>query len=134
MSEDLTPKFEAIKKEVQDIIDKWNAAPAAEGSGLVAKLSQVFSFLVSVTTDLVELVEASKVVVKTDKKETVVAAAKYAYMQVNPDIPWIPEPFETKLEEWIFDALVPWLVDFLVSKFNEKGIFMKDDEPTDAVG
>jgi len=113
---DLTEKFDAIKNEVEDMIKKW-AEIKPEG------IKGFFEFLYAITSDLIELVEVSTEVVKTNKKETVVAAFKYAYDQINPDIPWVPEFLETKIEAWLFDAALPTFIDWLVSKYNEKGIF-----------
>jgi len=116
MADDLTEKFEAIKNEVEDMIKKWKEQKP-EG------LKGFFLFMYSIVGDLIELVEVSAEVVKTDKKETVVAAFKYAYDQINPDIPWIPEPMESMIENWLFDAALPTFIDWLVAKYNEKGIF-----------
>lgn len=113
---DLTEKFKAITNEVEDMIKKWKEQ---EPSGLTG----FFSFMYSIVGDLVELVEISTEVVKTDKKETVIAAFKYAYEQINPNIPWIPEPLESMIEKWLFDAALPVFIDWLVKTYNNKGIF-----------
>lgn len=123
------PKWEAIRQETLDIVNKWKTKYAEEKpSGLLATLMFVFSFLFSAVEDFVELVEVSAAVVKEDKKETVCEAFKFAYEQVNPDLPWIPEPFETKLETWILDSAMPRFIDWLVGFLNKKGIFTHEGD------
>ena len=111
--------FDPIKTQVLAIIKKY------KGSGSPKGFAAVFTFLFSVTAEFVELVETSWAVVKTAKLETVVEAVKFAYAEVNPDLPWIPEPFETKLETWLLDQAVPAFVNWIVAKYNAKGIFIK---------
>jgi len=118
------PMWEPIRKEVLELTEKWKASYAAQKpDGVVGTLLFIFSFLFSAMSDLIELVEISSDIVKAAKKETVVSAIRYAYGQVNPDLPWIPEPFETKLENWILDSVIPTFINWLVDKFNEKGVF-----------
>lgn len=111
--------FDPIKKEVLDILAKYKAF------GQPKTFPAVFGFLFSATSDMVELVEKSSALVTGGKKETVVAAVKFLYTELNPDLPWIPEPFEMSVENWLLDSAVPVFIDWIVSKYNEKGIFKK---------
>lgn len=44
-------------------------------------------------------------------REETIEVARYIYWAVNPNIPWIPEPVETKLEKWaIIDFAIPLAV------------------------
>lgn len=129
------PNWEAIRSEVLELTDKWKTAYAEKNPhGLTATLIFVFTFLFSAMSDLIELVEVASGIVKTAKKETVVSAFRYAYEQVNPDLPWIPEPFETKFENWILDSVLPTFIDWLVAKFNEKSIFTHEDDTAELPG
>lgn len=112
----MASQFDVIKKEVDDIVAafKANAKPGWVG---------LFGLVIAASGDFVELVEATQGIVKSAKKETVIEAVRYAYAAVDPDLPWIPEPFETKLETWVLDNLVPTFIDWLVNKYHEKGIF-----------
>lgn len=109
-------KFFAIKREVLDMCEKYKAERPTTVMGF-------FKFAFECTGDLVEIVEVSTEVVKENKKETVVEALRYAFEEVNPDLPWIPEPFETKIEQWFLDNGIPALIDWLVGILNKKGIF-----------
>jgi hypothetical protein len=51
------------------------------------------------------------------------SAVKDIYKKVNPEIPWIPEPFETLLEDIMIDKALSAFVDFLVEKYKDKGFF-----------
>ena len=132
MTAEAAPKWEAIRGEVLDIVSKWKTAYAENPpSGVLGTLIFVFQFLFSAVGDFVELVEASQAVVKEAKKETVIEAFQYAYRQVDPDLPWIPEPFETKLENWILESAMPTFIDWIVGKYNEKGVFTHGDETSE---
>lgn len=127
------PKWEALRNEVLGIVSAWKTAKNTENpSGIVGNLTFAFKFIYSASNDLVELVETSQAIMKADKKETVVEAIKYAYTEINPDLPWIPEPFETQLENWILDSALPPFIDWMVNMFNEKGIFSHDDAESEA--
>lgn len=123
-SDELIAKFNAIRKEVMDVVEKYKAAGKPKG------FMEVFKFLFGVTGDLVEIAEVSAELVKTDKKETVIAAVQYAYTQLDPDLPWIPEPFETKIETWFLEHAVPAFIDWIVDRYNAKGIFSHGDGNT----
>lgn len=44
-------------------------------------------------------------------REETIEVARYIYWAVNPNIPWIPEPIETKLEKWaVIDLAIPLAV------------------------
>lgn len=86
--------------------------------------------LVSFSLECIEILipEAQKFADMTgaDKKAWVVNALTAAYFAVNPDIKWIPEPLETKLEEWaikrIVEDVVSPAIDWLVSFMKKKNI------------
>ncbi len=57
-------------------------------------------------------------------KENVTEVARYVYWAVDPNWPWIPEPIETKLEEWlVIDLAIPLAIGAAwdaVEKFKAK--------------
>lgn len=57
--------------------------------------------------------DAAKVIWESDvDKEKVVCMAQYIYWAVDPDLPWIPEPIESKIEQWvIIDLAIPLAVN-----------------------
>lgn len=57
------------------------------------------------------------------KKAFVVASIRELYMKLNPDIPWIIEPFETMLENIVIDVALPPFIDVVVANFNKYGVF-----------
>lgn len=57
------------------------------------------------------------------KKEVVLSTVKDIYKKVNPDIPWIPEPFETMMEDIMMDKALSAFVDFIVDTYKDKGLF-----------
>lgn len=119
MEPDLIEELQPIKTEVLAVVKKYKQA------GCPNTFLGVFSFLFSSTSSFVELVETCGKIVKTAKKETVVAAVQFAYAEMNPNLPWIPEPFESKIEGWLLKDLGPAFIDWIVAKYNEKGVFHK---------
>lgn len=81
------------------------------------------SFTFEAGSKLVEVVEGVQGVSGAQKKATVMSTVKDIYKRVNPDIPWIPEPFETMLEDIIIDKVLGAFIDFIVDKYKEQGIF-----------
>ena len=112
-------QFVEIKEDVELVVDKYRR------TGKPTSFIALFTFLYSVSSDLVELVEDSKKIVKTAKKETVVEAIRFAFLEINPDLPWIPEPLEARVEKWLLESAAPSFIDWLVNKYNEKKIFKK---------
>lgn len=82
-------------------------------------LSEAIKFIINSTTILVEIVETSIGIVKENKKQTVLSAMSYLNNQIN--IPWVPRI----IQNWIFNSLIPIFIDFIVAKYNEKGVFKK---------
>ena len=54
------------------------------------------------------------------KKQTVMIAVKDIYGHVNPDVPLIPEPFETWLEDFVLDKVLGVFIDHFVRSKKEK--------------
>ena len=54
----------------------------------------------------------------TNRKEFVARVITYAYKKNDPDLPFLPEPFETVVEDMIL-AAIPGMLDNLEAKLNE---------------
>jgi hypothetical protein len=87
------------------------------------QLTGIASFTFEVGSKLVEVVEGVQGVTGPQKKEVVMSAVKDIYHKVNPDIPLIPEPFETMIEDIMIDKALGVFIDFIVNKYKEVGIF-----------
>lgn len=74
--------------------------------------------LISVANELLELTGEQKA-------DWVAAQLKDIYFVFNPDIPWVPEFIEKKLETAVLDAVLPGVIKFTYMK-----IFNKTDELT----
>ena len=59
----------------------------------------------------------------TQKKEVVMSTVKEIYKEVNPDLPWIPEPFESMIENLFLEKALDAFIDFIVAKYKETKIF-----------
>lgn len=84
---------------------------------VVACFKDGFEFkdiLVAVQTAC-EIAEGFMGVPGPEKKKFVCEVVEKAYREVEPDIPWVPEPVETWVENYILKNLVPYAVDMLVN-------------------
>lgn len=118
----MTKSIEEIKGEIRkdiDILTESLMKHREDGF----QITEIASFTFEVGSKLVEAVEGVHGVSGAQKKEVVMSAVKDIYKKVNPDIPWIPEPFETMIEDIMLDKALDTFVDFLVDKYKEKGIF-----------
>lgn len=87
------------------------------------QVTDIASFTFEVGSKLVETVEGVQGISGPQKKEVVMSAVKDIYNRVNPDIPWIPEPFETMIEDIMLDKALGAFIDFVVDKYKEVKIF-----------
>jgi hypothetical protein len=118
----VTKTIEQVKGEIQQDIDILTASFATHQEGGF-QLTEIASFTFEVGSKLVEVVEGVQGISGLQKKEAVMSAVKDIYKKVNPDIPWVPEPFETMLEGIMMDKALSAFVDFLVDKYKDKGVF-----------
>jgi hypothetical protein len=118
----VTKTIEQVKSEIQQDIDILTASFAKPQEGGF-QLTEIAGFTFEVGSRLVEIVEGVQGISGPQKKEAVMSAVKDIYKKVNPDIPWIPEPFETLLEDIMIDKALGAFVDFLVEKYKDKGFF-----------
>jgi hypothetical protein len=118
----MTKTIEEVKGEIQQDIDVLTANFVKHQEGGF-QLTEIASFTFEVGSRLVEAVEGVQGISGPQKKAVVVSAVKDIYKKVNPDIPWIPEPFETMLEDIMMDKALGAFVDFIVAKYRDKGLF-----------
>lgn len=64
-----------------------------------------------------EAVEQLRGVTGAEKKQLVMSAVRDIYKRVSPDIPLIPEPFETWLEDLLLDKVLDVFVEFQARKY-----------------
>jgi len=109
---------EEIRKDIDELVESfWKYKKGG------FQIMEVAKFTFEAGTKLVEAVEKVQGISGRQKKEVVKSTVKDIYKRVNPDIPWIPEPFETMMENLILDKALDAFIDVIVSKYNEKGIF-----------
>ena len=92
----------------------------------LSKLISILPGLVMEAAALWDRVEP-KIGTTTDRKEFITKVIRYAYKKNDPDLPFIPEPFETMVEDMII-AAIPDMLDNLEKKLGElaeklKGFF-----------
>ena len=97
----------AISEQVKVIVEDFS----------VAKLIGILPDLIIDAAALYDKV-LPKLATGTDRKEFITNVVRYAYRKNDPDLPFIPEPLETILEDMII-AAVPLLLDRLEAKYEE---------------
>ena len=114
---ELQEQIAKLKEEIKDVIQAYvDKKPQTT--------TEVFLFLFEVAGELIEVVEAAQDITKgSDKEQIVCELLKYVYDEVNPNIPWVPEPIESKLEDWLFTHAIPAFIRYLVAKYNSLGHF-----------
>ena len=71
------------------------------------QLPEVFAFAFRCVSTLAQMSLLYTMVPEAEKERDILAAIKRIYTRRSPDIPWIPEPFETMIESMIFDVMLP---------------------------
>ncbi len=94
---------------------------AEETAKAVTKVAECFKdgfhfadILTGVRT-AVEIAERFTGLPGAEKKAFVIEVFKKAYAEVNPNIPWIPEPFETWIENYVIGNLIPATIELIIS-------------------
>ncbi len=111
-----------IRAEIQADVDKLIEKFMKYREGGM-QVKEIATFVFEVGTALVETVENVKGISGKQKKMVVMSTVKEIYKKVNPDIPLIPEPFETMIEDAMLDKALDAFIDFIVSNYKNKGIF-----------
>lgn len=105
---------DAIGEEVRIVVNAEQTVKA------VAKVVECFedgfqfSDIVTAVKTACEIAEQFTGLPGDEKEKFVVEVIGKAYREVNPNVPWIPEPFETWIENYVLDNLVPSVVKLLV--------------------
>lgn len=106
---------EAVKKVVECFTDGFQFSDILTAVRTAAEIAEQFTGLPG-----------------DEKKDFVVEVIRKAYREVNPDVPWIPEPFETWVENYILDNLVPSVIELIVDV--TKGKVKVNTSPTEPPG
>ena len=110
-----------IKEEIQEDVDELlKKFDKYKKDGF--KLIEIVKFSFDAGVILVEAVENVQGITGKQKKEVVVSTVQEVYKKVNPDIPLIPEPFETWMENPLLDRVLDIFIDFIIKKYKEKKI------------
>jgi len=114
----MAKSVEEVKAEIREDIDKLIDLHAdLEEDGW--KIPEIIRFTFQAGVRLIDAVETIQGISGEQKKEVVVSAIKDIYAEVSPDIPLIPEPFETWLEDFLLDRVLPAFIDFQVRRAKE---------------
>ena len=115
--------LEQLKDDIEVIVKKYCDKKAA---GELKTGGDAFALILSLVDEFSSLIETTKAAFDLpgeEKHAFVVECLKEAYWEVDPNLPYIPEPLETIIENWTFKHVVPAAIDWLVAKSNEQGVF-----------
>lgn len=78
------------------------------------KLEEIARFIVKCLVEMIAVVDLYRHIPKLQKKMQTLEAVRQIYKSHNPDMPWIPEPFETMVETMLMEYVLPAMYDALV--------------------
>ncbi len=113
---------EEIKGEIKEDIDRM-LKNFMEYSKEGFTIKEIAKFTFDTGTSLVEAIENVEGVPGPQKKEVVMSVVKDIYKEVNPDLPWIIEPFESMLENLFLENALDAFIDYIVDNYKARGIF-----------
>ena len=114
---------EKLTDDIVVIVQKYCEA---KSSGNLKTTGDAFSLLMSLIDELSNLVETAQTAMELDgegKKAFVCECVTLSYLEIDPNLPFIPEPLETIIEKWTFKHVVPAVIDWLVDRKNTQGEF-----------
>lgn len=120
--EKMPKTVEEIKGEIKEDIDRM-LKNFMEYSKEGFTIKEIAKFTFDTGTSLVEAIENVEGVPGPKKKEVVMSVVKDIYKEVNPDLPWIIEPFESMLENLFLEKALDAFIDYIVDNYKARGIF-----------
>lgn len=92
-----------VESHMQDLESALEKIHVIFGDGF--QWSDIGAFIGEVVPDLMEVAKDFKEETGEEKKQFVVDAVTSIYFYYDPNLPWIPEWIETKLEKWVVPQL-----------------------------
>jgi hypothetical protein len=86
-------------------------------------VTEVAGLVLSVGADLVEAVQNVQGLSGSEKKETVKSVIRGIYDDIDPNLPWIPEFIENRLEDTLLGPVLDGFIDVIVGKYQDIGFF-----------
>jgi len=123
-------RVEAHMPELEEVLQ---ALTNVFGDGF--QWSDVPLFIGEVVPEFMDVARAFKEETGAEKKQFVIDAVVTTYFYYNPNLPWIPEPFETALEKWIVPKLAEAAIEAaykLGKKLNWWDVAVEGTGPVDA--
>lgn len=107
--------LEKIQGSIDELIEQYSGF--REGG---FQVHEIIKFTFQAGTRLINVVERLGGVTGPEKKEIVMASVMKIYQEVNPDIPWIPEPFESWVEDFVLEKTLSVFIDFYIRARKER--------------
>ena len=104
-----------IREDIDELIDLFSDL---EEDGW--QIPEIVRFTFQAGIRLIDAVDDFQDITGPEKKEVVVSTVKEIYQEISPDIPVIPEPFETWVENFMLDRVLPGFIDAQVRRMREK--------------
>jgi len=79
-----------------------------------------FDDIINAVKTAAEIAETITELDGPQKKQFVVDVIRQAYKEVNPNIPWVPEPIETWVEDYVLKNLVPSVIELIIDVTKKK--------------
>jgi hypothetical protein len=119
-----------VESHMPDLVDALKGIDEVFGDGF--QVSDVPKLIGEVVPDLMNVAKAFKEETGPEKKAFVVDAVTTIYFYYDPDLPWIPEWIETKLEKWVVPQLASAAVEAAYKLGKKKGWWDEEESKPDA--
>lgn len=70
--------------------------------------------ILKATRVAMEIAETTVGLAADERKAFVVDVIRQAYKKVDPNIPWVPEPIETWVEDFVLGNLIPAAIELVI--------------------
>lgn len=104
-------RVESTIDSLRDRLATIEDAFRSEGFDVTALLGFVFR----AGLDLTRAVQQVQDLTPEQRREAVIITVQDLYEEIDPDIPWVPEPFESQIESLILSHAVPAAIDELIA-------------------
>lgn len=118
-------QVESHMPELEEVLDKLHDV---FGDGF--QWSDIGDFIGEVVPEFMDVAKKFKEESGEDKKKFVVDAVVATYFYYDPDLPWIPEWIEVKLEKWAVPQLASAAIE-AAYKFGKKRGYWDDEQADD---
>ena len=121
----------AVESHMPELEEALDSVHKVFGDGF--QWADIPAFIGEVVPEFMDVAKMFKEETGEQRKQFVIDAVVATYFYYDPNIPWIPEPFESKIEAWAVPKLAEAAIE-AAYKIGKKRGYWGDEEPTGGTG